>query len=99
MSSGMGDTSSAPQSETWLGTTENTVRELRMRLADFAGRLCNLNDRLMGSQPSNIDTSDRAEKVNPTSAMDAMNREVTELGEQVERLSSELSRLENSGLC
>ncbi len=96
---GMGDAQVARPSETWIGTTENSVREMRMRVSDFASRLCQLNDRLMGPQPSTIDNQDHAEKAAPHSAMDSMNRESQELNEQVERLGSEVSRLENAGLA
>ena len=100
MSNGMEDKDQAvPSRETWLSTTEGTIRELRMRVGDYATRLDNLNNRLMGPQPSQLDKPDPEADAKPHSAMDSMNREATALQEQVERLGSELSRLEQAGLC
>jgi len=84
--------------ESWFNQLEKQLAEQTMIAQDSARRLDGFNDRLVGSQPKTIERGDKDEQVTPHCAMEAINQQVARLQEQMTYLTSELARLENSGL-
>ena len=94
----LGNTEKAERAATFFEEAGTNIDTLAKRLADFATRIRNLTDGMCGPQPRDGVETDKQPVEVASSGTRHITLAVERAHQQVDRLETEIARLESSGL-